>query len=112
MLFLVKAALSYLLGLIHAGKGGFNFFDDDDDVETIFRSAFGGEGYYYWSFDSSENFQRRNPSGRGTHTSSWDWRYETDDEVDSPPKSDLASERLALGLKASGPLDLEEVKKA
>lgn len=93
-------------------KGGFGFGRSDDDVETIFRSAFGGEGYYYWSFDSSENFQWRNPTGRANHTSSWDWRYETDEEVDCPPQSDLASERLALGLKASGPLQLEEVKKA
>lgn len=100
---------------MNKGKGGFNFCasgDDDDDVETIFRSAFGGEGFYYWSFDSSDNFHRRNYSGQANQRSSWDWRYETDEEVDSPPKTDFASERLALGLKSSGPLILEEVKKA
>ncbi|XP_020276180.1 uncharacterized protein LOC109850560 isoform X2 [Asparagus officinalis] len=102
-------------------KGGFNFCaneeeeeedDDDDDAETIFRSAFGGGGFYYWSFETSDNFHWRNRSGQTNRTSSWNWRDETDDEVDSPPKSDLTSERLALGLKSYGPIKLEEVKNA
>ncbi|KAJ6799576.1 uncharacterized protein M6B38_206340 [Iris pallida] len=111
-------------------KGGFDFSSSDDDgVETIFRSTFGGqrpayrgersafrgEGYYYWSFNNSDNFQWRYSSGKANHRSSWDWRDESDyeeEETNSSPRSNLAPERLALGLNASGPLKLEEVKNA
>ncbi|XP_008794516.2 uncharacterized protein LOC103710537 isoform X2 [Phoenix dactylifera] len=94
-------------------RGAFVFCstdDDDDDVETIFRSAFGRARYSYWSFSGSENFQRRNSSSHAYSKSSWNWSYESDDETDTSQESELASERLALGLSASGPLKLEEVK--
>ncbi|XP_058098212.1 uncharacterized protein LOC131243118 isoform X2 [Magnolia sinica] len=96
------------------GRRGFEFCcSDDDDVETIFRSSFGGERFFYWSFSSSENFQR-NSSGYSNYKCSWRSRME--DEYDSTDYnscgSDLASDRLALGLSASGPLKLEEVKSA
>ncbi|XP_077219877.1 uncharacterized protein LOC143854044 isoform X2 [Tasmannia lanceolata] len=97
---------------------GFHFcFSDDEGVETIFRSAFGGEQYFYWSFDSADNFQWRNSSGYSNYRNSWNSRYRLDDEYDSSAdygslESDLISDRLALGLSASGPLKLEQVKSA
>lgn len=95
------------------GRGAFVFCssdDDDEEVETIFRSAFGGSRYSYWSFDGSENFHWRNSSGHAYSKNSRNWRYESDDEADAFPQFEFASERLALGLHASGPLKLEEVK--
>ncbi|KAH0463574.1 hypothetical protein IEQ34_008156 [Dendrobium chrysotoxum] len=101
-------------------KDGFDFWknsdDDDGDVENIFHSAFEREGFYYWS-SSSGNFQWRCSSGHN-HKCFSDWRYETDEETDDDtgadtcPPADLASERLTLGLSASGPLKLKEVKNA
>lgn len=69
----------------------------------MFRS-FGGERirFSYWSFNNSQNFQR----------SSRNWRYENNDQDDAFPQNEFTSERIALGLEASGPLNLEEVKKA
>ncbi|KAJ6843805.1 uncharacterized protein M6B38_117035 [Iris pallida] len=111
-------------------QGGFDFSSSDDDgVETIFqskfgaqrspfrgeRSAFRGEGYYYWSFNNSYNFQWRHSSGQANRRSSWNWRDESDyeeEESNSSCRSSLAPERLALGLNASGPLKLDEVKSA
>nr|XP_010909601.1 uncharacterized protein LOC105035663 isoform X2 [Elaeis guineensis] len=96
-------------------RGAFVFCstdDDDDEVETIFRSAFGGARYSYWSFSGFENFQWRNSSSHAHSKSSRNWSYESDDETDTSLESELASERLALGLSASGPLKLEEVKNA
>ncbi|OAY83120.1 uncharacterized protein LOC109715837 [Ananas comosus] len=87
--------------------------DDDSDVETIFRSTFGGQRYSYWSFDSSENFGWRSSSNRAYHeSSSRDWRYETDEETDASTHSELASARQALGMSVCGPLKLEDVKSA
>ncbi|KAK1295957.1 hypothetical protein QJS10_CPB15g00181 [Acorus calamus] len=83
---------------------------DDEEVETIFQSAFGGTRYYYWSPKSGENFQWRKSNRRSNQ--SWQWSYSTDDEDSTFREPDLASNRLALGLSASGPLTLEEVKNA
>lgn len=99
----------------------FGFCDDDDDfeVETIFRSSFGGgNGYFFWSFVDEE--QPRRSSSRGynqKHRSSWSWRHHKEDEYGSSEDSDseepdLTSDRLALGLSGSGPLSLEDVKNA
>lgn len=101
---------------------GFGFYESDDDVETLFRSAFERESYSSWSFDTSESFQWRGHSNRANRTHSWDrrderywdWRDEADEEedIDRSRQSDLVSERQTLGLKAYGPLELVEVKKA
>lgn len=109
---------------------GFGFYESDDDVESLFRSAFERESYSSWSFDTSESFQWRGHSNRANHTRtwdwrdecswdwrderSWDWRDEADEEkeTDGSRQSDLVSERQTLGLKAYGPLELVEVKKA
>ncbi|WOL10712.1 hypothetical protein Cni_G19471 [Canna indica] len=94
-------------------NGAFEFCpsDDEDDVETIFRSTFGGARFSYRSFDSSQNFYWSS-SSRGSQRSSRNWTYESDDEYDAFVQQEFTSERLALGLRASGPLKLEEVKNA
>ncbi|KAK7285478.1 hypothetical protein RJT34_20251 [Clitoria ternatea] len=94
------------------------FCEDDFDVETIFRSAFGGNRFFYWSFINEENPQWRR-SGRFSNEKSWSWSYRSKNHFDSSSESDtsdsdsdLAPDRLALGLSASGPLKLEDVKNA
>ncbi|KAL6337421.1 hypothetical protein AAG906_036735 [Vitis piasezkii] len=97
---------------------GFQFCEDDIEVETILRSAFGGSRTFYWSFINEENPQWGSSSGyRNNYRSSWNWRDRMDEEygysTDSDSsESDLASHRMALGLSVSGPLKLEEVKNA
>ncbi|XP_020574842.1 uncharacterized protein LOC110020903 [Phalaenopsis equestris] len=100
------------------GKDGFIFCaSDDDDVENIFHSAFGREGFYYSASSRDGSFQWRCSSGNYQKCSS-DWRYETDEETDEDsgadtcPQPNLTSERLTLGLSASGPLKLNEIKSA
>ncbi|KAL4186364.1 hypothetical protein AMTRI_Chr09g13740 [Amborella trichopoda] len=89
-------------------KGGFHFcFDEDEDVEFIFRSAFGGERYCYWSFNKGSNFHWREAS-----RTTWNWRSRRESYSSDEDESDSTSERLALGLSASEPLKLEDVKSA
>ncbi|KAG0457507.1 hypothetical protein HPP92_022664 [Vanilla planifolia] len=98
---------------------GFDFCtsDDDDDVDIIFQSVFGGEQGFYWSSCRSEHSKRQQSSGHN-HKVFTDWRNATDGETDEDVGADaelqidLTSERLALGLSASGPLKLEEIKRA
>ncbi|KAG8371857.1 hypothetical protein BUALT_Bualt12G0006600 [Buddleja alternifolia] len=93
-------------------------FDDDIEFETIFRSAFGGPRYFYWSFTTDDEPRYRNTSGYSTNyrtSSRWQYEYDDDEEYDSSYKSvkpsrDMTSDRLALGMSASGPLNLEDVK--
>ncbi|KAJ1432838.1 DnaJ domain containing protein [Sesbania bispinosa] len=94
------------------------FCEDDFDVENIFRSAFGGNRFFYWSFINEENSQWRS-GGFSNYRKSWNWRHRRENEYDSSTESDsesdssysdLVSDRLALGLSASGPLKLEDVK--
>ncbi|CAN0879085.1 hypothetical protein LINGRAHAP2_LOCUS12838 [Linum grandiflorum] len=98
-------------------KRGFDFCADDVEVETIFRSAFGGSSRYsYWSFINDEQPQWKK--------SSWyskrfrfqeDVDYESEFESDSTSSSPvvgMVSERRTLGLRPSGPLNLEDVKSA
>uniref|UniRef100_A0A5B7BJ20 J domain-containing protein n=1 Tax=Davidia involucrata TaxID=16924 RepID=A0A5B7BJ20_DAVIN len=100
------------------GRRGFQFCEDDVEVETIFRSAFGGNGYFYCSFVNEEFPQWKTSSGfSNNYRTSWNWRHQNEEEYDSSTESDssesdLASDRLALGLSASGPLKLEDVKNA
>ncbi|KAL5545459.1 hypothetical protein UlMin_005146 [Ulmus minor] len=97
-------------------RKGFRITDDEDDidVETVFRNAFGGGSRsYYWSFINEEN-----PQWRGSSSYSgkyWNFRRKIEEEYESEYESsdpNLASHRLALGLSTSGPLNLEDVKKA
>lgn len=96
--------------------GGFKICEDDDeDVQNIFQSAFGGNRFFYWSFINEEDPQWRSSSNY--HGRSWNWRYRTEEEYESyheyeSSESDTASDRLALGLTASGPLTIEDVKNA
>lgn len=98
-------------------SGDPEFFEDDFDVETIFRSAFGGNRYFYWSFMNEENPQWRRSGRYSNFSRSWNGRHESEDEYDSSTESessgsDLVSDRLALGLSAYGPLKAEDVKNA
>ncbi|KAI4378472.1 hypothetical protein MLD38_015949 [Melastoma candidum] len=100
---------------------GFQFYDNDDsDVETIFKSAFSGDKFFHWSFIRDEDphwwGNSRNHSRRYQR-----FEYQRafcDDDYDSSPESDAVgsssstSDRLALGLKASGPLKIDDVKNA
>ncbi|TKY62536.1 DnaJ-like subfamily B member 8 [Spatholobus suberectus] len=93
------------------------FCEDDYDVETIFRSAFGGNRFFYWSFINEENPQWRRSESFSNFGKSWNWRYRSENNYDSSSESDSSDsdfvpDRLALGLSASGPLKLEDVKNA
>ncbi|XP_049932265.1 uncharacterized protein LOC116248429 isoform X1 [Nymphaea colorata] len=102
-------------------KGGFQFCsDEDEEVENIFRYAFSGNRCFYWSFTreegSNESSHWRNFSDH-YHRRSWNWRYGAHDSNESYAegnftRSDSVSDRLILGLNASGPLKLEDVKSA
>lgn len=102
-------------------SGNPSFVEDDFDVESIFRSAFGGDRIFYWSFINDENPQWRSRDGFSNFRKSWKWRHQNENEYDSSTESEsesdqsysgLVSDRLALGLSASGPLKLEDVKTA
>lgn len=96
----------------------FQFYEDGEDVETIFRSAFGGNGFYFWSFINDES--PRNSSGfYNNHGASWNFRHQFEDEDEDGYSSesnrletDLTKDRITLGLTRSGPLNLEDVKNA
>ncbi|XP_073155605.1 uncharacterized protein [Henckelia pumila] len=98
----------------------FEFCDGDGDVEfeNIFQSAFGRNRHFYWSFTIDDEPQFRNSSGYSSnYRSSGRWRHQFDEEYDSSseseePVADVTSDRLALGLSATGPLNLEDVKNA
>ncbi|CAN1133675.1 hypothetical protein LINPERHAP2_LOCUS7804 [Linum perenne] len=95
------------------GKKGFDFCEDDIDVENIFRSAFGGGRYGFWSFINDDQ-PRRNKSSRdyGRYRFKEEEDYDSSSESDSSSELDLASDRRTLGLSPSGPLKLEDVKTA
>ncbi|XP_020212942.1 uncharacterized protein LOC109797342 [Cajanus cajan] len=104
-------------GSSHQYKRDPLFCEDDFDVETIFRSAFGGNRFFYWSFINDENPQWRRSERFSNFEKSWNWRYRNENDYDSSSEtdssdSDLVPDRLALGLNASGPLKLEDVKNA
>ncbi|KAG4991221.1 hypothetical protein JHK87_024678 [Glycine soja] len=85
-----------------------------------FSAVFGGNRSYYWSFINEENPQWRS-GGFSNHEKSWIVHIQIENEYNgyngtlTEPESDcshsdLISDRLALGLGASGPLKLEDVK--
>ncbi|KAK7278819.1 hypothetical protein RJT34_23857 [Clitoria ternatea] len=98
--------------ILPQSPGDHEFCKDDFDVENIFRSAFGGNRSFYWSFINEEN-----PQWKKSEDFSRNWRRRSENEHGSSRDSGtdysysgLVSDRLALGLSASGPLRLEDVK--
>ncbi|KVI03512.1 uncharacterized protein LOC112511970 isoform X1 [Cynara cardunculus var. scolymus] len=101
-------------------RKGYQFHEDVEEVETIFRSAFGGNGFYFWSFINDE--PPRSSSGfHSNHRTSRSWRHrledEDEDEDEFSSESDrvetnLTKDRMTLGLSGSGPLSLDDVKNA
>ncbi|KEH17431.1 DnaJ heat shock amino-terminal domain protein [Medicago truncatula] len=97
------------------------FCEDDIDVEDIFRSTFGGSRVFYWSFINEENPHWGRSGNFSNYGKSWKWKHQSNNRYDSSTESESESEseclrsnsvsdRLALGLSASGPLKLEDVK--
>ncbi|KAK2454483.1 Chaperone DnaJ-domain superfamily protein [Trifolium repens] len=95
--------------------------EDDIDVENILRSAFGGSRTFYWSFINEGNPHWGRSGNFSNFGKSWNWRHQSDkgygssngSESESESeclRSNSVSDRLALGLSASGPLKLEDVK--
>ncbi|XVF07370.1 hypothetical protein REPUB_Repub06bG0132700 [Reevesia pubescens] len=109
-------------GFQFRGRRPFEFCEDnDDDIENIFRSAFGGSCFFYRSFIHEENTQWRSSSRySNNYEKSWNWSYRFDEDSDSSTESgssessdqDMVADRKALGLSASGHLTLEDVKNA
>ncbi|KAJ6864385.1 hypothetical protein NC651_035056 [Populus alba x Populus x berolinensis] len=102
------------------GKKGSHFCEEDNaGADNIFRSTFGGNRYFYWSFVSDEDPQWKNSSDYHSYSYGKNWRYRVEEDYDCSSESDsddlesnIASDRLALGLRAHGPLKLEDVKNA
>lgn len=94
------------------GRRGFLFCEEDDDVEQLFRSAFGGNKHFYWSFMNDE--PPRSSSGynyNDRYSSKWKWTHEEDyDTAPDRSESDSTSDRKTLGLSATGPLNADDVK--
>lgn len=82
-------------------------------MDAFFRSVFGVNRSFYWSFVDGEDFQWSSSSRHSGR--SWNWRHRFEEEYESESESlqsDLASDRMALGLSAYGPLKLDDVKHA
>lgn len=103
----------------------FEFCTEDEgeiEFETIFRSAFGGIGgtrYFYWSFNADDEPRYRTSSSYSTNFgTNGNWKFHYEEEYSSrssnyeKPIHNIVSDRLALGLSPSGPLNLEDVKTA
>ncbi|MBA0615628.1 hypothetical protein Godav_015749 [Gossypium davidsonii] len=107
-------------GFYYRGRRPFEFCEDiDDDIENIFRSAFGGSQFFYWSFINDEYPQWRRSRYSDNYETSWRWSSRFDEDSDSTESGnaessdqDTIADRRALGLSASGPLTLEDVKTA
>ncbi|XP_047944312.1 uncharacterized protein LOC125190932 isoform X1 [Salvia hispanica] len=103
----------------------FQFYDDDDDGDNyhdMFRSMFGGNRSFYWSFtidDDEPHFGRssnysgkyRTSSGRAYQFGDEYEEYYTSQEYERPVDG-LRTDRLALGLSPSGPINIDDVKSA
>ncbi|CAI9097440.1 OLC1v1033870C1 [Oldenlandia corymbosa var. corymbosa] len=88
--------------------------DDDPDIEEMFKSAFGGTGYTFFSF-INDDIPHWGDSSRHSNYQrfQWSWGHGHREKTESDDSdSDLASDRLALGLNSSGPLSLDQVKNA
>ncbi|KAK3405610.1 uncharacterized protein LOC104425497 [Eucalyptus grandis] len=101
----------------HWGRGGFQFCEEDYDADTIFKSAFGGNRFYFCSFLNDDPHWWETTSSYSNRNGRYEkWRFSSYDEYDSSSESGEfeaeSSNRMALGLSASGPLKLEDVKNA
>lgn len=93
-------------------SGGFEFCEFVD-VETIFQSRFGGNGFFYRSFVNEEDSQQWSSSNYFNYSGkSWSWRHHNEEQYESESDNSESDLRLALGLRAAGPLKLEDVKNA
>ncbi|XP_031101623.1 uncharacterized protein LOC116005547 isoform X3 [Ipomoea triloba] len=95
----------------------FDFTEDlDFEVESFFRTGFGGNYYYTWFVNEDPQQRRSSRYSNNYRHSKWQFTDEEDYDDESTEsdmyESDLKSERLALGLNPSGPLNLEDVKNA
>ncbi|KAJ9543832.1 hypothetical protein OSB04_023539 [Centaurea solstitialis] len=100
---------------------GYQFHEEGENIETIFQSAFGGNGFYFWSFINDEPPRSSSGFHSNHHRTSWRWRQRLEDEYEdedgSSSESDrvetnLTKDRITLGLSGSGPLSLDDVKNA
>lgn len=112
---------TYEISIIWSLSEYHEFCEDDIDVEDIFRSTFGGSRVFYWSFINEENPHWGRSGNFSNYGKSWKWKHQSNNRYDSSTESESESEseclrsnsvsdRLALGLSASGPLKLEDVK--
>lgn len=113
------SVFTYEISIIWSLSEYHEFCEDDIDVEDIFRSTFGGSRVFYWSFINEENPHWGRSGNFSNYGKSWKWKHQSNNRYDSSTESESESEclrsnsvsdRLALGLSASGPLKLEDVK--
>ncbi|XP_051138734.1 uncharacterized protein LOC127256656 [Andrographis paniculata] len=103
-------------------RRGFEFCHDDgldDAFENIYHSVFsGGTRHFYWFKDDESPRHGNSWSYSGNYRMNGGWEYEFEDEYDTsqefekPTTPKVTSDRLALGLSPSGPLNLDDVKNA
>ncbi|KAM0946246.1 putative DnaJ domain, Chaperone J-domain superfamily [Dioscorea sansibarensis] len=115
----------YGKGKRHKGKrwnDKWRYGYNDDDFghhEVNFQASFGGHRTFNWSFPSWENYRFENS------TSGFEWRDEAkwekikkkflnESDIEEEEPSDLGrhTDRVALGLPATGSLKLDDVKTA
>lgn len=93
--------------------------DEEELPEVIFTANFGGQQSFTWSFNTWENSNCQNS------TAGFEWKNEpkseeyrrrflneSDIEEDEVNDVDQHSNRIVLGLPSSGPLCLDDVKRA
>lgn len=86
----------------------------------MFETIFGRKRHNRWSFINEENTRWRSSYSYGFNywNTSQNWRFRVEEdyyESSAEPEtseSDMALDRQALGLRASGPLKLEDIKNA
>ncbi|XVE75723.1 hypothetical protein DITRI_Ditri12bG0115500 [Diplodiscus trichospermus] len=103
------------------GNRGLQYRDrNDDDIENIFRSAFGGSRFFYWSFINEEN-PHWGSSYRYSNNYEESWngtgdinlmRVLTQSGTFESLDRETVADRQALGLSACGPLTFEDIKSA
>ncbi|KAK8958743.1 hypothetical protein KSP40_PGU001382 [Platanthera guangdongensis] len=97
----------------------FPYGDEEELPEMIFTANFGGQQSFTWSFNTWESTKCQNS------TAGFKWKdepksekyrgrflNESDIEEDEVNDVDQHSSRIALGLPSSGPLCLDDVKRA
>uniref|UniRef100_A0A2P2JFD2 Uncharacterized protein MANES_12G148500 n=1 Tax=Rhizophora mucronata TaxID=61149 RepID=A0A2P2JFD2_RHIMU len=94
-----------------------NFSEDYDKPETIFQATFGNK-WYTWSFDES-SFRRSKSGFEWREHASWRTHGTAESNTSTETESDNDScsvgsyfDRTILGLPPTGPLTIEDVKKA